>query len=45
MAAAGSSLMKWFDLDLRYAQTWTPWLDVKILARTPRAVLLGDGAY
>ncbi len=32
-------------LDLRYAQTWSPWLDVKILARTPRAVLLGDGAY
>jgi lipopolysaccharide/colanic/teichoic acid biosynthesis glycosyltransferase len=32
-------------LDLRYAQTWTPWLDVKILARTPRAVLSGGGAY
>ena len=32
-------------LDLRYAQTWTPWLDVKILARTPRAVLFGGGAY
>jgi lipopolysaccharide/colanic/teichoic acid biosynthesis glycosyltransferase len=31
-------------LDLRYAQTWTPWLDVKILARTPRAVLFGGGA-
>jgi len=32
-------------LDLRYAQTWTPWLDVKILFRTPRAVLSSDGAY
>ncbi len=31
-------------LDLRYAQTWTPWLDVKILARTPRAVLFNSGA-
>jgi len=32
-------------LDLRYARTWSPWLDIKILARTPRAVLLGEGAY
>jgi len=32
-------------LDLRYAQTWSPWLDIKILLRTPRAVLLGGGAY
>lgn len=32
-------------LDLRYAKSWTPWLDLKILMRTPRAVVLGDGAY
>jgi lipopolysaccharide/colanic/teichoic acid biosynthesis glycosyltransferase len=32
-------------LDLRYAKTWSPWLDVKILLRTPRAVLVGEGAY
>ena len=32
-------------LDLRYAKAWSPWLDIKILMRTPRAVLLGDGAY
>jgi lipopolysaccharide/colanic/teichoic acid biosynthesis glycosyltransferase len=30
-------------LDLRYARQWSPWLDVKILLRTPRAVL--NGAY
>ncbi len=30
-------------LDLRYARTWSPWLDIKILLLTPRAVL--DGAY
>ncbi len=44
----GRSKVKFDDmvrLDLRYAQMWTPWLDVKILARTPRAVLLGGGAY
>ena len=32
-------------LDLRYAETWSPWLDMKILLRTPRAVLQGQGAH
>ena len=32
-------------LDLRYASTWTPWLDFKILLRTPLAVIKGTGAY
>jgi lipopolysaccharide/colanic/teichoic acid biosynthesis glycosyltransferase len=32
-------------LDIRYARTWSIWLDIKILLKTPRAVLLGDGAY
>jgi lipopolysaccharide/colanic/teichoic acid biosynthesis glycosyltransferase len=32
-------------LDLRYARGWTPWMDVKILLRTPRAVVLGQGAH
>lgn len=32
-------------LDLRYARAWSLWLDLQILAQTPRAVLLGDGAY
>lgn len=32
-------------LDLRYASTWTPWLDLKILLRTPFAVIKGTGAY
>ena len=32
-------------LDIKYAKTWSPWLDIKILLRTPRAVLRGDGAY
>ena len=32
-------------LDLRYANTWSLWLDLKILWRTPRAVLEGEGAY
>jgi exopolysaccharide biosynthesis polyprenyl glycosylphosphotransferase len=32
-------------LDLRYATTWSPWLDLKILFRTPMAVIKGSGAY
>jgi len=32
-------------LDLKYAKTWSPWLDIKILLRTPRAVFRGEGAY
>jgi lipopolysaccharide/colanic/teichoic acid biosynthesis glycosyltransferase len=28
-------------LDLQYAKVWSPWLDLKILMRTPRAVLRG----
>ena len=32
-------------LDLRYATSWSPWLDIKILMRTPRAVIGGTGAY
>jgi lipopolysaccharide/colanic/teichoic acid biosynthesis glycosyltransferase len=32
-------------LDLRYSQSWSLWLDLKILAATPKAVFTGDGAY
>lgn len=32
-------------LDLEYARTWSPWLDCKILLRTPLAVLGGSGAH
>jgi len=32
-------------LDLRYSQSWSLWLDLKILLATPRAVFTGEGAY
>ena len=32
-------------LDLQYAREWSLWLDVQILMETPRAVVMGDGAY
>lgn len=31
-------------LDIRYARSWSLWLDIKILLQTPRAVLSGTGA-
>lgn len=45
---AGRSRVKFDDMvrmDLRYALAWSPWLDVKILLRTPLAVIRGSGAY
>jgi exopolysaccharide biosynthesis polyprenyl glycosylphosphotransferase len=32
-------------LDLQYCQSWSLWLDLRILLATPRAVLMGDGAH
>jgi lipopolysaccharide/colanic/teichoic acid biosynthesis glycosyltransferase len=32
-------------LDLKYARAWSIWLDVKILLRTPAAVVSGNGAH
>ncbi len=32
-------------LDLRYAASWSLWLDLVILLQTPRAVITGQGAY
>jgi lipopolysaccharide/colanic/teichoic acid biosynthesis glycosyltransferase len=45
---SGRSSVKFDDmvrLDLRYARTSSPWTDMKILWRTPGAVILGDGAH
>jgi lipopolysaccharide/colanic/teichoic acid biosynthesis glycosyltransferase len=43
----GRSRVKFDDMvrmDLQYARTWSVWLDIKILLRTPRAVFTGNGA-
>jgi lipopolysaccharide/colanic/teichoic acid biosynthesis glycosyltransferase len=32
-------------LDLKYAKHWSIWLDIQILLQTPKAVLMGEGAY
>jgi lipopolysaccharide/colanic/teichoic acid biosynthesis glycosyltransferase len=44
----GRSRVKFDDmvrLDLEYARTWSIWMDIKILVRTPLAVVLGEGAH
>ena len=44
----GRSDLPWEEcvrLDVYYAENWTPFGDVMILARTARAVLTGSGAY
>lgn len=45
---SGRSRVRFDDmvrLDLQYARDWSFWVDVRILLQTPRAVVLGDGAY
>jgi len=45
---SGRSRVKFDDmvrLDLQYARNWSPWMDLKILLRTPAAVVLGEGAH
>ena len=32
-------------LDLRYVRSWSILLDLRILIKTPLAVIFGDGAY
>ena len=39
-----TSFEQWVEMDLRYIDNWSLWLDIKILFRTIPAVLLGRGA-
>ncbi len=45
---SGRSRVRFDDmvrLDMRYAESWNLWLDLRILLRTPLAVWMGSGAY
>lgn len=44
-ARATADLAAQVELDTYYITNWSPWLDLYVLARTPWAVLFGDGAY
>jgi exopolysaccharide biosynthesis polyprenyl glycosylphosphotransferase len=39
-----TSFEQWVEMDLRYIDNWSLWLDFKILVRTVPAVLFGSGA-
>lgn len=45
MGRSNLSFDEWMDLDLKYIEDMGLWTDVKILCKTPMAVLRGDGAY
>lgn len=36
---------EWMQMDIRYIDQWTLWLDIKILLKTIPAVIRGTGAY
>ena len=38
------SFDEWVELDLRYIDNWSLWLDLSILIRTLPVVILGSGA-
>jgi lipopolysaccharide/colanic/teichoic acid biosynthesis glycosyltransferase len=38
-----TSFDEWVRLDLAYIDSWSLWLDVKILARTALTVIRGSG--
>jgi lipopolysaccharide/colanic/teichoic acid biosynthesis glycosyltransferase len=39
------SFEKWVELDLRYIDHWSPWLDLAIMLRTVPAVASLKGAW
>ena len=39
-----TSFEQWVEMDLRYIDNWSLWLDISILIRTLPAVILGSGA-
>ncbi|MCW1925982.1 sugar transferase [Luteolibacter arcticus] len=39
-----TSFEQWVEMDLKYIDNWSLWLDIKILLKTIPAVLLGRGA-
>ena len=39
-----TSFEQWVEMDLRYIDNWSFWLDIKILLKTIPAVILSKGA-
>lgn len=45
MGRSDLSFDEWIDLDVKYIEEMSFWVDLKIILRTPLAVLKGQGAY
>ncbi|MFW5697829.1 MAG: sugar transferase [Fimbriimonadaceae bacterium] len=45
MGRSDLTFEEWMELDNRYLKEMGVWTDLKILAKTPMAILRGDGAY
>jgi exopolysaccharide biosynthesis polyprenyl glycosylphosphotransferase len=45
MGRSDLSFEEWMELDLKYIREMSLWTDIKILIRTPLAILPGKGAY
>lgn len=45
MGRSNLTFKEWMDLDNRYIEDMSFWTDLKILLKTPRAILKGEGAY
>lgn len=45
MGRSNLSFQEWMELDHKYLREMSLWTDLKILLKTPMAVLKGDGAY
>jgi lipopolysaccharide/colanic/teichoic acid biosynthesis glycosyltransferase len=45
MGRSTTSFDEMVRLDIKYSREWSVWLDLKILVKTPWAVLKGKGAY
>jgi len=45
MGRSDLSFQEWIDLDMRYIEEMSFWVDLKIMLLTPTAVLKGKGAY
>lgn len=45
MGRSSTTFNEMVRLDIKYVREWSVWLDLKILAKTPWAVLRGKGAY
>ena len=39
------SFDEWVKMDLAYIDTWSFWLDIKLLIKTVKTVITADGAY